>query len=60
MEFNFDEVRSGGLHEKRAVATGNLGTVSVFALSADGSQGNVCRGGPSRDLTDTYTADESM
>jgi hypothetical protein len=30
-ELNFDEFKSGGLHEKHAVATGNLGTVSAFA-----------------------------
>jgi hypothetical protein len=29
--FNFDEFKSGGLHEKHAVATGNLGTISAFA-----------------------------
>jgi hypothetical protein len=29
--FNSDEFNSGGLHEKRAVATGDLGTVSAFA-----------------------------
>jgi hypothetical protein len=30
-ELNFDEFKSAGLHEKQAVATGNLGTVSEFA-----------------------------
>jgi hypothetical protein len=27
---NFDELKSGGLHEKHAVATRNLGTTSTF------------------------------
>jgi hypothetical protein len=30
-ERNFDEFKSGGLHEKHAVATWNLGTISAFA-----------------------------
>jgi hypothetical protein len=30
-ELNFDEFKSGGLHEKHAVATWNLGTISAFA-----------------------------
>jgi hypothetical protein len=30
-ELNSDEFKSGGLHEKHAVATWNLGTVSAFA-----------------------------
>jgi hypothetical protein len=28
---NFDQFKSGGLHEKHAVATWNLGTISAFA-----------------------------
>jgi hypothetical protein len=28
---NFDEFKSGGLHEKRAAGTGNLGTISALA-----------------------------
>jgi hypothetical protein len=28
---NFDELISGGLHEKHAAATWNLGTISAFA-----------------------------
>jgi hypothetical protein len=28
---NFDEFKMGGLHEKHAVATWNLGTISAFA-----------------------------
>jgi hypothetical protein len=28
---NFDKFKSGGLHEKHAVATRNLGTISAFA-----------------------------
>jgi hypothetical protein len=28
--FNFGEFKSSGLHEKHAVATWNLGTISVF------------------------------
>jgi hypothetical protein len=28
---NSDEFKSGGLHEKHAVATWNLGTISAFA-----------------------------
>lgn len=31
MELNSDEFKSGGIHEKHAVATWCLGTVSVFA-----------------------------
>jgi hypothetical protein len=31
MELNFDKFKSGGLHEKHAVATWNLGTISAFA-----------------------------
>jgi hypothetical protein len=30
-ELNFDEFKSGGLHEKHAVATWNMGTISAFA-----------------------------
>jgi hypothetical protein len=30
-EFNFDEFKSGGLHEKHALATWNLGTIPAFA-----------------------------
>jgi hypothetical protein len=30
-ELNFDAFKSGGLHEKHAVATWNLGTISEFA-----------------------------
>jgi hypothetical protein len=30
-ELNFDEFKSGELHEKHAVATWNLGTISAFA-----------------------------
>jgi hypothetical protein len=29
--FKFDEFQSGGLHEKYALATWNLGTISAFA-----------------------------
>jgi hypothetical protein len=29
--FNFGEFKSGGLHEKHAVATWDLGTISTFA-----------------------------
>jgi hypothetical protein len=35
MEHNFDEFKSGGLHEKRAVATWNLGTISAFAYMTE-------------------------
>jgi hypothetical protein len=31
MELNLDEFKKGGLHEKHAVATWNLGTISAFA-----------------------------
>jgi hypothetical protein len=31
MELNFDELKSGGLVEKHAVATWDLGTISAFA-----------------------------
>jgi hypothetical protein len=31
MELNFDKFKSGGLHEKHAVATWNLGTISALA-----------------------------
>jgi hypothetical protein len=31
MELNFDEFKSGGLHENHAVATWNLGIISEFA-----------------------------
>jgi hypothetical protein len=31
MEVNFDEFKSGGLHERHAVAAWNLGTISAFA-----------------------------
>jgi hypothetical protein len=30
-ELTFGSTKPGGLHEKRTVATGNLGTVSAFA-----------------------------
>jgi hypothetical protein len=30
-ELNFDEFKSGRLHEKHAVATWNLGTISALA-----------------------------
>jgi hypothetical protein len=30
-ELNFDKFRSGELHERHAVATWNLGTISAFA-----------------------------
>jgi hypothetical protein len=30
-ELNFDKHKLGGLHEKHAVATWNLGTISAFA-----------------------------
>jgi hypothetical protein len=30
-ERNFDKLKSGGLHEKHAVATWNSGTISAFA-----------------------------
>jgi hypothetical protein len=30
-KLNFDKFKSGGLHEKHAVATWNLGTISAFA-----------------------------
>jgi hypothetical protein len=29
--FNTEELQSGGLHERHAVAAGNLGTISAFA-----------------------------
>jgi hypothetical protein len=31
MELNFDEFKTEGLHQKHAVATWNLGTISAFA-----------------------------
>jgi hypothetical protein len=30
MEFNFDEFKSEGIHEKQAVATWNFGTISAL------------------------------
>jgi hypothetical protein len=30
-KLNFDKFKSGGLHERHAVATWNLGTISAFA-----------------------------
>jgi hypothetical protein len=39
---NFDEFKSGGLHEKHAVATWNLGTISAFAYKTEENQENLC------------------
>jgi hypothetical protein len=44
-ERNFDEFKSGGLHEKLAVATWNLGTISAFACKTEETQENLCRDG---------------
>jgi hypothetical protein len=41
-ERNFDEFKSGGLHEKHAVATWNLGTISAFAYKREENQENLC------------------
>jgi hypothetical protein len=53
-ERNFDKFKSGGLHEKHAVATSNLGTVSAFAYETEENQENLCRDGRSQDLPDTH------
>jgi hypothetical protein len=34
MRVSFDDFKSGGLHEKHAVATWNLGTISRATLGA--------------------------
>jgi hypothetical protein len=39
-ECNFDEFKSGGLHDKHAVATLNLGTISAFAYKTEENQVN--------------------
>jgi hypothetical protein len=49
-ELNFDEFKSGRLHEKHAVATLNLGTISAFAEDKGESRKPVSTGpvsGPS-------------
>jgi hypothetical protein len=51
---NFDEFKSGGLHEKHAVANWNLGTISLFAYMTEKPQENLCRDGRSQDLPDTH------
>jgi hypothetical protein len=53
-ERNFDEFKSGGLHEKHAVATWNLGTISALAYKTEEYQENLCRDGRSQDLPDTH------
>ena len=45
--------KSGGLHERHVVATGNLGTISAFAYRYRETKENLCRGGRSQDLPDT-------
>jgi hypothetical protein len=47
---NFDEFKSERLHEKHAVATWNLGTISIF--KTEENQVNLCRDGLSQDLPD--------
>jgi hypothetical protein len=47
-------LKSGGLHEKHAVATWNLGTISAFAYNTEENQENLCRDGRSQDLPDTH------
>jgi hypothetical protein len=37
-ERNLDKFKSGGLHEKHAVATWNLGTISAFAYKTEDNQ----------------------
>jgi hypothetical protein len=52
-ERNFGEFKSGGLHEKHAVATWNLGTISAFAYKTEENQENLCRDSRSQDFPDT-------
>jgi len=42
--------QSGGLHEKRVVATGNLGTIWSFAYRHRETTKNLCQGGWLQDL----------
>jgi hypothetical protein len=48
---NFDEFKSGGLHEKRAAATWNYLSI---CLKTEKIQENLCRDGRSQDLPDAY------
>jgi hypothetical protein len=50
-EFISDKFKSGRLHEKRAVATGNHLSI---CLKTEEKQENLCRDGRSRDLPDTH------
>ena len=52
--FNFGEFEARGLHEKRAVETRNLGTVSAFVWTQKKSKKPLCQDGRSQDLPDTY------
>jgi len=49
----YKKFKSGGLHEKHAVATGVLGTISAFAFRHRETKKNLCRSGWSQDLPDT-------
>jgi hypothetical protein len=44
-ERNFEEFKSGGLHEKHAIATWNLETISAFAYKTEENQEILCRDG---------------
>ena len=49
-----NKFKSGGLHEKHAVATWNVGNrLSAFACRHRETEKNLCRGGRSQDLPST-------
>jgi hypothetical protein len=50
--FNSDEFKPGGLHETRAGATWNLGTISAFIWRQE-NQEILCRNGRMQDLPDS-------
>jgi hypothetical protein len=53
-KLNFDDFKSGGLHEKHTVATWNLGTISAFHWRQRETKKTVCRDGRSQGLPDAY------
>jgi hypothetical protein len=52
--YNFDEFKSGVLHEKHAVVTWNLGTISAFVCKTEENQENLCRDDRSQNLPDAH------
>jgi len=53
MKLGSKKCKSGGLHEKHAVATWGLGNHLSIRLLTQGTKKTLCRGGRSQDLPDT-------